>query len=86
MKQQDLATTSGYWPLFRFNPAMRKVGERPFRLNSPRPTIPLKSYTYNELRYRALASIDPQAAESLLTQAWGAIGLQAPAQIRAKLR
>ncbi len=33
MKQQDLATASGYWPLFRFNPAMRKVGERPFRLS-----------------------------------------------------
>ena len=28
MKQQDLATASGYWPLFRFNPAMRKVGEK----------------------------------------------------------
>ena len=38
MKQQDLATASGYWPLFRFNPAMRTVGERPFRLDSPRPT------------------------------------------------
>ena len=28
MKQQDLATASGYWPLFRYNPAMREVGER----------------------------------------------------------
>ena len=25
MKQQDLATASGYWPLFRFNPAMRAI-------------------------------------------------------------
>ena len=38
MKQQDLATASGYWPLFRFNPAMRTAGESPFRLDSPRPT------------------------------------------------
>jgi pyruvate-ferredoxin/flavodoxin oxidoreductase len=68
MKQQDLATASGYWPLFRFNPAMRKIGERPFRLDSPRPTIPLKNYTYNELRYRSLASTDPKAAEALLVQ------------------
>jgi pyruvate-ferredoxin/flavodoxin oxidoreductase len=68
MKQQDLATASGYWPLFRFNPAMRKIGERPFRLDSPRPTIPLKNYTYNELRYRSLASTDPKAAEALLAQ------------------
>ena len=56
MKQQDLATASGYWPLFRYNPAMRKVGERPFRLDSPRPTVPFKDYAYNELRYQVLAS------------------------------
>ena len=36
MKQQDLATASGYRPLFRYNPAMRDVGEEPFRLDSPR--------------------------------------------------
>ncbi len=32
MRQQDLAVASGYWPLFRYNPAMRSVGENPFRL------------------------------------------------------
>ena len=69
MKQQDLATASGYWPLFRFNPAMRTVGERPFRLDSPRPTIPFKDYAYNELRYRALANTDPRSAEDLLAKA-----------------
>jgi pyruvate-ferredoxin/flavodoxin oxidoreductase len=69
MKQQDLAAASGYWPLFRFNPAMRSVGERPFRLDSPRPTIPFKDYAYNELRYRALANTDPRTAEVLLAQA-----------------
>ncbi len=69
MKQQDLATASGYWPLFRFNPAMRRIGERPFRLDSPRPTISFKDYAYNELRYRVLAHSDPQAAETLLAQA-----------------
>jgi pyruvate-ferredoxin/flavodoxin oxidoreductase len=69
MRQQDLAAASGYWPLFRFNPAMRTVGARPFRLDSPRPTIPLRDYAYNELRYRALAGSDPQAAEELLAQA-----------------
>ena len=42
MKQQDLATASGYWPLFRYNPAMRAIGENPFRLDSPRPTIPVQ--------------------------------------------
>jgi len=69
MKQQDLATASGYWPLFRYNPAMRKVGERPFRLDSPRPTVPFKDYAYNELRYQALALTRPEEAAALLRQA-----------------
>ena len=30
MQQQNLAAASGYWPLFRFNPVMRTVGENPF--------------------------------------------------------
>jgi len=69
MQQQDLAAASGYWPLFRFNPMMRTVGEKPFCLDSPRPTIPFKTYAYNELRYRALVDTDPNAAEVLLEQA-----------------
>jgi len=69
MKQQDLATASGYWPLFRFNPAMRDIGANPFRLDSPRPTIPLRDYAYNELRYRALQTLRPAEADDLLRQA-----------------
>ena len=69
MKQQDLAAASGYWPLFRFNPTMRTVGENPFRLDSPRPTIPFKDYAYNELRYRSLADTDPEEARALLAEA-----------------
>ncbi|WP_051116011.1 pyruvate:ferredoxin (flavodoxin) oxidoreductase [Methyloferula stellata] len=69
MKQQDLATASGYWPLFRFNPKMRTIGEAPFRLDSPRPHIPLKDYAYNEIRYRSLAQSRPAEAAELLAMA-----------------
>ena len=69
MEQQRLAAASAYWPLFRYNPAMREIGEAPFRLDSPRPTIPLKDYAYNELRYRALAAMRPEEAAALLRQA-----------------
>ena len=31
MRQQDLAVASGYWPLFRYDPEMRAIGENPFR-------------------------------------------------------
>jgi pyruvate-ferredoxin/flavodoxin oxidoreductase len=73
MRQQDLAAASGYWPLFRFNPAMSRVGENPFRLDSPRPTIALEDYMYNELRFRALRSERPADAEELLRQAQRAV-------------
>jgi pyruvate-ferredoxin/flavodoxin oxidoreductase len=73
MKQQDLATASGYWPLFRYNPALRRIGENPFRLDSPRPTTAFKNFAYNELRYRALSLLRPAEAEELLQQAQAAI-------------
>jgi len=69
MHQQNLAVASGYWPLFRFNPAMRNVGENPFRLDSVRPTISFKDYAYNEIRYHALTMTRPAEAEELACMA-----------------
>ena len=73
MKQQDLAVASGYWPLLRFNPSMRTIGQNPFRLDSPRPTIPFKDYAYNEIRYSSLAEARPDEAASLLAAAQTAV-------------
>ncbi|MBV8282499.1 MAG: pyruvate:ferredoxin (flavodoxin) oxidoreductase, partial [Candidatus Eremiobacteraeota bacterium] len=69
LDQQQLAVRSGYWPLFRFDPAMRTVGANPFRLDSPRPTIPFAKYAQNEIRYTALAASKPDLAETLMTAA-----------------
>ncbi|MFO1058205.1 MAG: 4Fe-4S binding protein, partial [Dongiaceae bacterium] len=69
LHQQDLAVATGYWPLFRYNPAMRTVGENPFRLDSPRPTRPFKDYASGELRYRALAQSRPADSERLMAAA-----------------
>ncbi len=73
MRQQDLATASGYWPLFRYDPAMRAVGENPFRLDSPRPTVKFRDYAYNEVRYSSLARSRPAEAEQLLAAAQAGI-------------
>ncbi|MGC9269644.1 pyruvate:ferredoxin (flavodoxin) oxidoreductase [Acidiphilium sp.] len=69
LRQQDLATASGYWPLLRYNPALRAAGENPFLLDSPRPTVPLRDYAYNELRYRGLAVTRPTEAAAVLAAA-----------------
>ena len=73
MKQQDLAVASGYWPLFRYNPAMREVGQNPFLLDSPRPTIRFRDYAYNETRYRALVQSRPADTEALMVAAQSAL-------------
>jgi len=74
MRQQDLAVACGYWPLFRYDPAMRDAGQNPFRLDSPRPTIPFREYALNELRYRTLAQTHPTEAEAILDAAERGIG------------
>jgi pyruvate-ferredoxin/flavodoxin oxidoreductase len=66
MKQQDLAVASGYWPLIRYNPALRDSDRNPFVLDSPRPRIPFKDYAHNELRYRMLSRTNPQEFEHLM--------------------
>ena len=73
LRQQDLAVATGYWPLFRYNPAMREAGANPFRLDSPRPTLKFRDYAYNEVRYKALAQTRPDEAASLLRAAQQAI-------------
>lgn len=73
MHQQHLAVASGYWPLFRYNPAMRDIGENPFRLDSPRPSVPFKDFAYNENRYQSLARTRPEDAARLMEMAQQAI-------------
>jgi pyruvate-ferredoxin/flavodoxin oxidoreductase len=69
MKQAARAVASGYWPLFRFDPTMRARGMNPFRLDSPRPRIPLEEYRYNEVRFKSLTQTHPDVAKRLLEQA-----------------
>ena len=60
MKQQHRAVASGYWPLFRYDPRMRKSDMNPFRLDSTRPRLPLEEFAYRELRYRILIQTRPR--------------------------
>jgi len=73
MEQQKLAVESGYWPLYRYNPALKAEGKNPLQLDSKAPKVALKDYVYNETRYRMLAESDPEAAERLLAQAQQAV-------------
>ena len=69
LEQQKLATACGHWPLIRFNPMLRAAGTKPCVLDSPRPSIPLSEYAYNENRYRVLKQTHPEEAEKLMRSA-----------------
>ena len=69
LRQQKLAVQSGYWPLMRYNPALRAEGKNPFLLDSKAPSIRLKEYAYREARYTMLARSNPNLAADLLKKA-----------------
>jgi pyruvate-ferredoxin/flavodoxin oxidoreductase len=66
LEQQKAAVNCGYWPLMRYNPALRLEGKNPFLLDSKAPKIPLKQYAYQEARYTMLAQSNPEVAKELL--------------------
>ncbi len=76
LHQQHKAVQSGYWPLLRYNPVLRKKKVNPFVLDSPRPSIALKDYAYNELRYKILVNTHPVEAEELMTLAQDVVNLR----------
>jgi pyruvate-ferredoxin/flavodoxin oxidoreductase len=69
LEQQKLAVQAGYWPLMRYNPALREEGKNPFQLDSKAPAIRLKEYAYREARYTMLARSNPDLAAALLKEA-----------------
>ena len=69
LEQQKLAVQSGYWPLYRYNPALLDEGKNPLTLDSKEPTIPLEQYAYNETRYKMLLQSNEERAETLMQEA-----------------
>jgi len=58
--QQKLASQTGMWPLFRFDPRRVLHDEPPLHLDSRRPTVPLTRFMENETRFRMVEKMDPK--------------------------
>jgi pyruvate-ferredoxin/flavodoxin oxidoreductase len=69
MEEERLAVDSGYWHLFRFNPALKAEGKSPFVLDSKAPTVSLREFLLNENRFATLYKSYPDRAERLFKQA-----------------
>lgn len=76
LNQQTKAVHSGYWPLLRYNPMLRRKKLNPFVLDSQRPSMPMKDYAYNELRYKVLVNSNPEQAERLMNLAQELVNLR----------
>jgi pyruvate-ferredoxin/flavodoxin oxidoreductase len=66
MGHQKEAASSGYWPLYRYDPRPAGDGTHPFHLDSRKPTLPFKDFAMKEARFAMLARSDPARAERLL--------------------
>ncbi len=66
MDQQVLAVKSGAWPLYRYNPELRKEGKNPLILDSKAPKLTVKEWANSETRFKMLEKMDPEMAAKLL--------------------
>jgi pyruvate-ferredoxin/flavodoxin oxidoreductase len=65
MTHQADAVKSGFWPLWRYDPRLAVDGQRPMRLDSRAPTVPLGTFQATEARFAMLARARPEAYEEL---------------------
>jgi pyruvate-ferredoxin/flavodoxin oxidoreductase len=65
-EHQKQAVASGYWPLYRYNPALKAEGKNPLQLDSKAPTVNFADFAYSENRYRTLKDSKPEIAAELM--------------------
>lgn len=59
------AVESGYWHLYRYNPALKKEGKNPFKLDSAAPNGSFRDFIMGQIRYSSLAKEFPGVADKL---------------------
>jgi pyruvate-ferredoxin/flavodoxin oxidoreductase len=69
MGHQKDAAESGYWPLFRYDPAREAAGDPGLRLDSRKPTMRFADFAATEARFAMLARANPEHANELLERA-----------------
>ncbi|KAF9436822.1 hypothetical protein BGZ76_002859 [Entomortierella beljakovae] len=65
LKETKLAVDTGYWPLYRWNPALEEKGEEPFRLDSERIKADLKQFLDRENHLSLILQQNPDLARTL---------------------
>ncbi|WP_129125035.1 pyruvate:ferredoxin (flavodoxin) oxidoreductase [Geomonas oryzae] len=68
IEESQLAVKSGYWPLYRYNPLLKREGKNPFILESKKPDGSLAEFLSGEVRFQALEKQNPEVAKLLREQ------------------
>jgi pyruvate-ferredoxin/flavodoxin oxidoreductase len=69
MVNQKAAADSGYWPLYRFNPARAAGGENPLMLDSRPPKTKFRDFASREARFRMLDRGKAGSGDALMISA-----------------
>ncbi|RKY61903.1 MAG: pyruvate:ferredoxin (flavodoxin) oxidoreductase [Candidatus Neomarinimicrobiota bacterium] len=62
-QEEKKAVDTGYWLLYRYNPALKAEGKNPFTLDSRKPLLPVEEFLKGEKRYTSLKISFPENAE-----------------------
>ncbi|KAF9974689.1 hypothetical protein BGZ73_001847 [Actinomortierella ambigua] len=65
LKETKLAIDTGYWPLYRWNPALDEQGQEPFRLDSERIKLDLQQFLERENHLSLLLAQKPELSRTL---------------------
>ena len=64
--EMKLATECGYWPIFRYNPSVEKLGKNPLQIDCKEPKWEkYEEYLTGEVRYQTLTKSNPEEAKIL---------------------
>ncbi len=66
VERQRAAVASGHWLLYRYHPEPTPGAEPKLRLDSKKPSVPLREFYASETRFRRIALANPERAETLL--------------------
>ena len=64
--EMKMATECGYWPIFRYNPALEAEGKNPLQIDCKEPNWEsYNDYLMGEVRYATLVKSKPETAAIL---------------------
>ncbi|KAL0208889.1 hypothetical protein P9112_011476 [Eukaryota sp. TZLM1-RC] len=66
LEHSTLAVESGYWPLYRYNPALAEAGKSPLTIDAKKIKRSVRDLAATEVRFTQLQQSHPELAEELM--------------------